>query len=1139
GLPFRPAWARLWLNDSAQLSPRWHTCSRPRTHMTPSSCPMMVAPPIPPGPNPATIRIIPTKVRNPPPLRLCVRFILTRCFLDITVLHSIVAAAQDQLDHAPDPKPLPAAVLFKAYDDILPAFGIDPDSDHHLSAFVFRIGGEQGHGTLSDKFQAILGRMGILLEFGDNSTISVRTSSSLSFSPLQSQSSRPNFNHDQHSSESIASGHAMPSLLDASPAIKDTPAPQAGSLLNLRHNSGGEELGIDVHQVARRDDPRLDWEYHLHGTSRSSAKSDGDGDGDGNHDDFVRSGRRAALVSVLDSWRNVAASRAQQQEGHPGATPSRGHGVGTEDANGDGKSSHDDASKMPQATAPADLSRSDASPNAKPGKAANTPPQLGRYTLRGPLTDEEAADLQVQQERLLHRATRARQIYLASKVFNRWAHRTATRLEREAVARRHMIRFRCFRGWSHAPISRFPAVDSLRAATAVQKLQRAVAYQDEQLSLAASAIAEAYRFKRAQRAFERWTCQVVEQASRQRSAMRVRLGTVGRWMSNACEDTASRQAAIAHSTRCCEVNATIKWLCQAKEGNGRFAAARHVGATQLSFAYLGEWWDQAEIKRRSQSCRWCLLMEQAGMAFNHWNLRARLQAFRWRCEYLSVTKVLYAWLQRARQDDESSSAARYHHELASKAKACSQLRRVDHECADLSRLQGRARLYIASTRLLKVFDGTVKQRRNRTKSIVRRYLMTRYTQVSSKRRKRNFYAALDRWRATTAEALDQARVAHGTRVASDAEQRRATLAGWKSQAAEEWQLRVEAKSIYRQAWLKLWGEYSAHQAYSEDQAWGLWESQQQRHCLKAWSIATLQRSGQAHTATMVQQRHGRECRSRVLQRWKQCFNDARGSTLEPNSGFITSSEPHHRSSWRSLPARLSSMRQFHYDPEYPPSAMETPTRWTGLPVPVANTVSSRLMAPVREADDESTATSSAAGDAQAWQPHHPGRSAGSIFIAQLPSTTPQAPVPAHLEHKPRVPYSKPGHLSRSAVVRSVRVRPSPRQSILHRPPAGSAEAASRSKGDLDFAPFTQSSGPSSSRTAGLGSTGLHQTAPSASVVSVAGGRAVAGMASQAAASQQASSGRVGRSLGNVPLLSRSKARQLAVALNPHHSGPGG
>ncbi|KAM4059311.1 sfi1 spindle body protein domain-containing protein [Hirsutella rhossiliensis] len=123
-----------------------------------------------------------------------------------------------------------------------------------------------------------------------------------------------------------------------------------------------------------------------------------------------------------------------------------------------------------------------------------------------------------QQERLLHRAARARQIYLASKVFNLWADRTALRLEREAVARRHMIRFRCFRGWSEVPSSKLPAADNLRVATAVQKLRRAVMHQEEQLSLAASAIARTYHVNLARRVFERWICRVAEHALRHKLA---------------------------------------------------------------------------------------------------------------------------------------------------------------------------------------------------------------------------------------------------------------------------------------------------------------------------------------------------------------------------------------------------------------------------------------------------------------------------------------------------------------------------------------------------------------------------------------------------------------------------------------------
>ncbi|KAG5953943.1 hypothetical protein E4U53_006480 [Claviceps sorghi] len=100
---------------------------------------------------------------------------------NITILHYIVSTAQDQFDRSPHPKPLPAAVLFKAYDDILPTFGIDPDSDHHLSALVFRIGGESGTGSLLEKFHALLKRMGILLEFDDDTIISDSSSPFLKY----------------------------------------------------------------------------------------------------------------------------------------------------------------------------------------------------------------------------------------------------------------------------------------------------------------------------------------------------------------------------------------------------------------------------------------------------------------------------------------------------------------------------------------------------------------------------------------------------------------------------------------------------------------------------------------------------------------------------------------------------------------------------------------------------------------------------------------------------------------------------------------------------------------------------------------------------------------------------------------------
>ncbi|KAM0739945.1 hypothetical protein ACQRIT_005129 [Beauveria bassiana] len=83
---------------------------------------------------------------------------------DIEILHEIVSIAQEKLDDPNGARSLPAAALFKAYDEVLPKHGIDPDDENHLSRLIFRIGGEKGSGSLPEKFQVVLASMGIALE---------------------------------------------------------------------------------------------------------------------------------------------------------------------------------------------------------------------------------------------------------------------------------------------------------------------------------------------------------------------------------------------------------------------------------------------------------------------------------------------------------------------------------------------------------------------------------------------------------------------------------------------------------------------------------------------------------------------------------------------------------------------------------------------------------------------------------------------------------------------------------------------------------------------------------------------------------------------------------------------------------------
>ncbi|UQC74325.1 uncharacterized protein CLUP02_00973 [Colletotrichum lupini] len=85
---------------------------------------------------------------------------------EIAILHRVVTAAQENLELLPEGERLATNALFQAYDAVLPLFGIDPEEENHISRLVFRVGGERGEGSLQEKLDAVLSRMGIGLEFG-------------------------------------------------------------------------------------------------------------------------------------------------------------------------------------------------------------------------------------------------------------------------------------------------------------------------------------------------------------------------------------------------------------------------------------------------------------------------------------------------------------------------------------------------------------------------------------------------------------------------------------------------------------------------------------------------------------------------------------------------------------------------------------------------------------------------------------------------------------------------------------------------------------------------------------------------------------------------------------------------------------
>ncbi|WKT49009.1 Sfi1 spindle body [Fusarium oxysporum f. sp. vasinfectum] len=477
---------------------------------------------------------------------------------DIAALHAVVVAAQELLDSAPEPKPLPAAALFKAYDVVLPTYGIDPDSDHHLSTFVFRVGGERGDGNLLDKFQAILSRMGIVLEFGDNTTASPRASASTS--PAVSSSSRQSHAISRQQTtpqKGLQNGHAPTGPRDELEFSETDEEEEEGAYEEMRKAvvssamnrwrslvasrraqpaqripsfpSIPEEASADVRNFEAQpfeDRPPVTGHQTVTSSQVNGLESHTQTSLKDPTDMHTRPVSAQSFMhrplSVLSSAIRSTTSLIQ------GSAPQEEH-FDEPSRHGDDELPHSPVEEPPQQLQEPEEPEELDEPEAEPSQHTQiqNPPEVHSPTTRarsntvtnnegtivhhpvtqertrntisqheqpaeeGPLTPEQQIDSEREQSRLLKQAARAREIYLASKVFNHWADRTARRLERDAVARRHMIRFRYFRSWSQAPALREPTTDHMRAAVVVKKWQRIVA-QEKSLQATAIEAARAY-----------------------------------------------------------------------------------------------------------------------------------------------------------------------------------------------------------------------------------------------------------------------------------------------------------------------------------------------------------------------------------------------------------------------------------------------------------------------------------------------------------------------------------------------------------------------------------------------------------------------------------------------------------------------
>lgn len=1063
-----------------------------------------------------------------------------RMTTDIAILYEIVTAAQHDIENAPPPRPLPAAALFKAYDTVLPRHGIDPDTDHHISAFIFRIGGERGDATLVGKFQATLARMGIVLEHSDNTSAmgegSVSGSRAESLSPPRIlRSTKPIHGLPGDGAVQapvelgpafvpVADGHYESSSVDeeweGGEVAEDGEEQEREDVYENQFMPPPRTNGWHIHESESRHDP-MEHDYRA-----EESHDDHDHDHDHDHEEpFVErppvtqaetqpsaptqpvhdgqgptasEARKAALISVFDRWRGLSNMRRPQANNrrfngfkqqamtqekvlevaktHEQSQPVRKQGPMqpilevTEPSitihrkapevvqhHGEG-SLEPQAEPLTQDIVPVEEVSWEAQPPA-------TPP-------RAPITAEE------EYARMMRRAARAREIWLASRAFNHWADRTARRLEREAVARRHMIRFRCFRAWAQMPLETTAAVDDLKAKTALQKLRRAVAVQEEQFRNAAQALASTHRRETIHRVLDRWTCHRAEHAARQKLVNQQKATAVTKWMDYASDSIALGQAIAVDKVRFARADALVNWVRETDTHLTVGEAARLFHQRRLSLACLRKWWDQAEAGKRAKSYRQYTLMAKAERALAEWNLRARAEAFVWRNEYQMVSRVFDKWLGRCQEDQEQLDKARTVGNKSLRTKYLRSLHQAHKDHSILTQRHTRVDLYISANRALDVLEYAMKRHDEQEKRRLKRILQAKYEQFSSAKKKRNFYAALDRWQVTAALNDEAARAAAQCDEQERNRRQRMVLDIWQRSTDEHKQISNSTNRQYAQRWLAAWTESTQRHEQQHLEAWDAWGDDTRHQYLKVWSIASMQQGGQAHTAAVAWQRHQREKRNQALKLWRQSAEPTKLAIPDPRhrTTAIYRSSAGYRNSWKNLATSRGLAKSTPYRPDDLASLIETPSRWTGSLLHGRRS----QMDPVTEAEEVPIAEPMMLGDPRirALQLEGGvGRGPGASF--GYPSTTPRAPVPVHLnpvfdmqnaqQTRPGMPPSQPQMNPLSAMARSDaaggRYRPAApnsrgpifRQSTTVSTPQPTAAQSQRPAAPLDmFAPVVKS-----------------------------------------------------------------------------------
>lgn len=804
-------------------------------------------------------------------------------------MHEICVRAQDDYEALPDPKPTFSKVVFNAYHEILESYGITPEKEDPRASLLFLVVGESGPLSLPERYELVLSRKRIALDFGettvDTSLQSQRTATSVSTESSEVRTKLPK----EQGNAVIEDSREPPQWQER--ARKRREARELQKQQDKEHFAAS---GRDIELVRKQSDElmrRVD-EAKQRADATSAASStislqDAEASAEfrerlvRRHQEF----RKERQASALRQERN--AERRRQQSAEHQATSSGRSSRGSSPVN------RDEDIWMTQA----DLSRR-------------------------PQTPEEVS------KSLFEKAGRAREIFLASKYFNVWAERTATRLEREAVARRHMIRFRCFQGWSKTPASLLPAAQHLTTLTAVEKLKRATVTQELQLSSASSAVAQGRLIDRAKGCLNRWHCHLNERTTLANAVSQTVNGALTAW-ANHTRHESTRVADNAKLIRHHQIQRDfIKWSSKANQFSRWVRACREASDAEKILATADTWYNFNQKMDAVKSVKAGILVDKRPQAVHLWRLQTRESAFRGKVEYLRALRSVQRWQQSAQSNVERDILATSYFKAQSATATLQQWRKGAKVAPKLARFAARSQTYIAAHKLLDTLENEHKRVVQKKKDSIRLVMRIQYKAASARRKRRLFDSSLNKWVSLATDLERQTRSATSEAAQHSRQRKTVTFDTWAIMGYVNQLRRETARRSEANRTIDKWAAAATVSNNVGSDAHHYHYQTLTRDNLRVWSRSNLQNSGQHHTAGKVREQHDNELRRRRFYQWRLWRSDKARPSYMPGSAPPAN--------FRS--SRGSRFKNLSYNPmnRSLQAAVDTPTRWTGIARPLAS-----------------------------------------------------------------------------------------------------------------------------------------------------------------------------------------------------------